>query len=160
VARRRDAVAEADGLLTKTRHCPNGAWRQAEHERTRGRMESVVTIWKAQLARDESQTSVSTALANALVAVKRFDEAVATLQRASTVWPRNVQLIKQLAEVYEQAGKPKEALAARERALLIDGADLPLRRAVERMKTGKELLDAYAISTEAALKAYEAAPGS
>ncbi|MBL8940655.1 MAG: hypothetical protein JNM69_39285 [Archangium sp.] len=160
VARRRDAVAEADGLLTKTKHCPNGAWRQAEHERTRGHMEAVVAIWKAQLARDESQTSVSTALANALVAVKRFDEAVATLQRASAVWPRNVQLIKQLADVYDQAGQPKEALSARERALLLDGADLPLRRAVERIKNGKELLDAYAISTEAALKAYEAAPGS
>ena len=160
VARRRDAVAEADALLTKTKHCPNGAWRQAEHERTRGRMESVVAIWKAQLARDESQTSVSTALANALVAVKQFDEAAATLQRALAVWPRNVQLLKQLADVFEKAGRSKEALATRERALLIDGADLPLRRAVERVKTGKELLDAYAISTEAALKAYEAAPGA
>ncbi|MDP1922973.1 MAG: hypothetical protein Q8L14_42405 [Myxococcales bacterium] len=160
VARRRDAVADADALLTKTKHCPNGTWRHAEHERTRGRMEAVVALWKKELLRDEGQTQVATSLASALVALDKPDEAVATLMRAAKVWPRNAQLQKQLGDVLEQAGKPKEALAAREKALELDGADLQLRRAVERTKTGRELLDAHAISTEAALKAYEAAPGS
>ncbi len=160
VARRRDAVADADGLLLKTKHCPNAAWRLAEHERTRGRMQAVADLWKKQLARDEGQTQVATSLASALVALDQAGEAVAVLQRVSKVWPRNAQLQKQLGDVLEQAGKPDEALAAREKALELDGADLQLRRAVERAKTGKELLDANAISTEAALKAYEAAPGS
>lgn len=160
VARRRDAVAQADALLRTMKHCPNGAWRQAEHERTRGRMEAVAAIWKAQLDRDESQSQVAASLASALVALDRIDEAVAALQRVSKVWPRNAQLKKQLGDVLEQGGKPAEALAAREQALAVDGADLSLRRAVERAKTGKELLEAHAISTEAALKAYEAAPGA
>ncbi|MBL8917574.1 MAG: hypothetical protein JNJ54_01825 [Myxococcaceae bacterium] len=160
LARRRDAIADADLLVSKTKHCPNAPWRQAEHERTRGRLDAVVGIWKAQLSRDESQLQVATALANTLVSLRRYDEAVATLERVAAVWPRNAQLVKQLADVLDQAGKQKEALAARERALALDGADLPLRRAVERAKTGRELLDAHAISTEAALKAYEAAPGS
>jgi cellulose synthase operon protein C len=160
VARRRDALTDADELLEKTKHCPNATWRHAEHERSRGRIEAVVGLWKKQLARDEGQPQVAASLASALVTHDRSDEAIATLNRVLKVWPRNVQLQKQLGDVLEQAGKPKEALAAREKALELDGADLQLRRAVERMKTGKELLDAHAITTEAALKAYEAAPGS
>lgn len=160
LARRRDAIADAEALVGKTKHCPNAPWRQAEHERTRGRLDAVVGIWKTQLSRDESQLQVATALATTLVSLRRYDEAVVTLERIAGVWPRNAQLVKQLADVLDQAGKPKEALAARERALALDGADLPLRRAVERAKSGREVLDAHAISTEAALKAYEAAPGS
>lgn len=159
VARRRDAVAESDALLERAKHCPNAAWRTAEHEKTRGRLEAVVTTWRAQLKRDDTQLQVAGSLASALTSLARFDEAVATLEGMAKTWPRNAQVLKQLADVHEQAGRPKEALAAREKALALDGADLPLRRAVERAKTGKELLEEWAISTEAALKAYEAAPG-
>lgn len=160
VARRREAVAEADALLAKSAHCPNGAWREADHQRTRGRMEAVASVWAAQLARDVGQTQVASALASALTSLGRYDEALLALERTAALWPRNPALLKQAADVLEQAGRAKEALAMRERVLVLDGADLPLRRAVERAKTGKELLAAYAISTEAALKAYEAAPGS
>lgn len=160
VARRRDAVADADALLAKTSHCANGAWRQAEHARVRGRMEQVVATWQTQLARDESQTQVAASLATALASLGRFDEAVKVLEKSAALWPRNAQVVKQLGDVHEQAGRAREALAARERALTLDAADLSLRRTVERAKTGKELLDAYAISTEAALKAYDAAPGN
>ncbi len=49
-----------------------------------------------------------------------------------------------------------EALAARERALTLDGSDLSLRRMVERARTGKEILAAFAIDGRAALKAFDA----
>jgi tetratricopeptide (TPR) repeat protein len=160
VARRRDAVAESDALLEQSKHCPNAPARKAEHDKTRGRLEAVLTTWRAQLARDGSQAQVASSLASALTSLGRFDEAVQVLEATAKTWPRNALVLKQLADVHEQAGRASEALAVRERALLLDGADLPLRRAVERAKTGKELLDAYAISTEAALKAYEAAPGA
>ncbi len=160
VARRRDAIADAEALLEKTKRCANATAREAEHLRSRGKLAEVVSLWKLQLGRDESQTSVATSLSNALVALRRFDEALAVLRASEKVWPRNAQLLKHEADVLEQAGKPAEALVARERALGFDGADLALRRSVERAKTGKELLDAYAISSAAALKAYEAAPGT
>ncbi|MDX2009276.1 MAG: tetratricopeptide repeat protein, partial [Myxococcaceae bacterium] len=160
VARRRDAVAEADALLDRARQCPNAPWRKAEHDKTRGKLEAVVATWRAQLARDDSQVQVASALASALTALSRFDEAASVLEAVAKAWPRSALLLKQLADVHEQAGRANEALAVRERALLLDGSDLPLRRAVERVKTGKELLESYAISTEAALKAYEAAPGA
>ncbi len=91
---------------------------------------------------------------------RRFDDAVALLTKLRAQWPRNAALPRALGDVHELAGRPKEALAAREAALRLDGADLQLRRAVEREKTGQELLEAWAISTEEALKSYEAAPGS
>lgn len=160
VARRRDAVAEGDALLGKTSHCTGALARSAEHLKARGDLEGAIAQWEALLARDEGMVSVATSLSSLYVAQKRFDDAVKLLSRLRTQWPRNAALPKTLGDVYELAGKSAEALAAREAALALDGADLPLRRALARVKTGKELLQDYAITTEEALKSYEAAPGS
>src|SRR5690606_41230488 len=63
-------------------------------------------------------------------------------------------LLERLADVHERAGDRDAALALREEVLRLNGGDLTLRRAVERARTGKELLEDHAISTEAALEAY------
>lgn len=160
LARRRDAVAEGDALLEKTAHCTGFLARAAEHLRSRGQLDGAIAQWEALLARDEGQVPVATSLIGLYLAQRRFDDAVALLQRLRVQWPRNAQLPKTLGDVLELAGRKDDARAAREAALALDGADLPLRRALEREKTGKELLAAYAISTEEALKSYEAAPGS
>jgi tetratricopeptide (TPR) repeat protein len=160
VARRRDAVAEADALLTRTAACPNGLARTAEHERTRGHLEAAEQASRALLARDGSQVSVATSLANLLVAQGHFEAAQEVLGRLTLTWPRNAALKKALADVAEHEGHRDEALRLRELALALDGSDLSLLRAVTRARTGKELLAEYAISTEEALKAYEAAPGN
>lgn len=160
LARRRDAIAEGDALLNKTTHCSGFLARSAEHLRSRGEIDGAIGQWEALLARDEGQVAVATSLAGLYVSQKRFDDAVKLLSRLRTQWPRNAQLPKTLGDVLDVAGRKDEALAAREAALALDGADLPLRRALERQKTGKELLEAWAISTEEALKSYEAAPGS
>ena len=160
LARRRDAVAESDALLDKTAHCAGFLARSAEHLRSHGALDGAIAQWEALLARDEGQVPVATSLAGLYVAQKRFDDAVKLLSRLRIQWPRNPQLPKALGDVYDVAGRLDEARVAREAALELDGADLPLRRALERKKTGKELLDAWAITTEEALKSYEAAPGS
>jgi len=160
LARRRDAVAESDALLEATAHCPGALSRAAEQLRQRGDLAGAAKAWEALLARDESQAQVAVALAQIYVAQKRHDEAIALLGRLRAQWPRNDRLARELADVFEAAGRAKDALAVREEVLLLDGDDLALRRSVERAKTGKELLEPWAISTEEALKAYEAAPGN
>lgn len=160
VARRRDAVAEGDALLAKTTHCSGALYRSGEHLRSRGELDGAIAQWEALLARDEGQVSIATSLSSLYVGQRRFDDAVKLLTRLRAQWPRNASIPKSLGDVFEMAGRHPEALAAREAALALDGADLPLRRALARAKTGKELLEAYAITTEEALKSYEAAPGS
>jgi hypothetical protein len=160
VARRRDAVAEADALLEETARCPGAAYRAAEHFRTRGDVARTRAALAAQLALDEGQVSSALALAQLLRGQRQYEDAVRQLDAQRRLWPRNTAVLKALADTLDEAGTPAEALAWREAALLVDGADLPLRRLVERAKTGRELLDEFAISTEEALKSYEAAPGS
>ncbi|MFT3713780.1 MAG: tetratricopeptide repeat protein [Archangium sp.] len=160
LARRRDAVKEADELLGKTAHCAGYLSRSAEHLRGRGEIGGAIAQYEAMLARDEGQVGVATVLAGLYTSQKRFDDATKLLQRLRAQWPRHPQLPKTLGDVLEVQGDAKGALAAREAALVLDGTDLVLRRAIERSKTGKELLEQWAISTEDALKSYEAAPGS
>lgn len=160
LARRRDAVADTDALLARAARCPDNRQRTVEHARARGDVEAARAAWLAQLALDETQVSVAVSFAGFLRDQGRFDEATAQLEAQRRLWPRNVQVLKALGDVFDAAGKTPEALAAREAALAIDGGDLQLRRLVARAKTGRELLDAEAISTEEALASYAAAPGS
>jgi len=160
VARRRDAIAESDALLERTAHCPGFLQRAVEHLRARGRTEEALARARELLALDESQAGTATTVAGLLAALRRYDESVAVLEGRLGLWPRSPQLLKALGDVEEQAGHPARALAARERALLVDGGDLALRRAVERAHTGKELLAEEAISTREALADYQASPGS
>jgi cellulose synthase operon protein C len=160
VARVRDAIASSDALLEQTRHCSGYRSRAAEHGRARGDLKAATAQWEAMLERDEGQVDVAVSLSGLYVAQRRFDDALSVLSKVRAQWPRNPLLAKTLGDVYDLAGRKSEALAAREAALALDGSDLPLRRALERQKTGKELLDDWAISTDDALKSYEAAPGS
>lgn len=160
IARRRDAVADAEAFLKASAHCNGALLRSADALRGKGDAKGAIAQWEEMLARDEGQVSIATTLSGLYVSERRYDDAVKLLQKLQTQWPRNAQLYEALGDVQELAGREKEAMAAREQALLLDGANLALRRAVERRKTGRELLDAYAISTEEALKSYEAAPGS
>lgn len=160
VARRRDAAAAANELLAASAQCPGTLSRRAEHLRAKGDVEGALAAQQALLARDEGQTSVAGTVANLLAGMRRHAEAEALLRHMAELWPRTASLKKQLGDVLQQAGKPAEALAAREQALALDGSDLALRRSVHRAKTGQELLEEYAITTQEALEAYDAAPGS
>ncbi|RKH12713.1 DUF3858 domain-containing protein [Corallococcus sp. CA047B] len=158
LAKRRDAVARTDELVKAQEGCPGADARLVEHLRTRGDMEATAKGYARLLAQDPDNLTNAAALSGIYVSLRRYDDAAKVLQAQAAVWPRNTELLKRLADVREYAGQREEALKLREQALKLDGSDLPLRRAVERAKTGKELLAAYAIDGKEALKAYEAAP--
>ncbi|WP_164007843.1 DUF3858 domain-containing protein [Pyxidicoccus trucidator] len=158
LARRRDAVERGDALVEAQRGCPGTAAREAEHARTRGDMETAAKLYAELLTRDPSSVSTGTSLANIYVSLRRYDDATAVLRELAKVWPRSAELVKRMADVREYAGQPAEALALREKALTLEGEDLSLRRAVERAKTGRELLQEFAIDGREAIRAYEAEP--
>jgi tetratricopeptide (TPR) repeat protein len=159
LARRRDAAAVMDQLMTEFTGCPGMLNRVAEHARQRGDTAGAAKAYAELLVMDPGNVSVGATLASLHVALRRYDEAAATLRELLTLWPRAAILYKRLADVREYAGDTKEALALREQALAIDGSDLSLRRAVERAKTGKELLQDYAIDGKTAIAEYEASRG-
>ncbi|NVJ00657.1 hypothetical protein HV824_21410 [Myxococcus sp. AM009] len=160
LARRRDAAARSDTLVASLEGCPGTVVRQAEHARARGDMETATKLYGELQARDPSSISLANTLAHLYVSKRRFDDATAVLQKLAAVWPRNAELVKRMADVREYAGQPAEALKLREKALAMAGDDLTLRRAEERAKTGRELLQAYAVDGREAIRAYEAEPVS
>ncbi|MFP2933803.1 DUF3858 domain-containing protein [Pyxidicoccus sp. 3LG] len=123
-------------------------------------METAAKLYAELLARDPSSVSTGTSLANVYVSLRRYDDAMAVLRELAKPWPRNADLVKRMADVREYAGQPAEALTLREKALTMEGDDLSLRRAVERAKTGKELLQEHAIDGREAIRVYEAEPMS
>ncbi|WP_257452600.1 DUF3857 domain-containing protein [Archangium lipolyticum] len=159
LARRRDAVSRADELVGALAGCPGAIARAAEHARMRGDMARTAELYQEQLTRNPGDVSTGVALANAYVALRRFDEAAATLRALSALWPRNPRPLEKLADTRELAGDAAGALALREQALALDGSNLSLRRTVVRAKTGQELLQAHAIDGRQAIKDYEASPG-
>jgi predicted Zn-dependent protease len=159
LARRRDATAVMDQLVSQFTGCPGALNRAAEHARQRGDTAAATKAYEELLLRDPGNLSFGATLANLYVSQRRYEEAATTLRELLKLWPRAAFLWKRLADVREYAGDAKEALALREQALAIDGNDLSLRRAVERVKTGKEVLQDYAIDGKEAIAAYEAAPG-
>jgi predicted Zn-dependent protease len=156
LARRRDAVERMDQLVADFAQCPGAQTRVAEHARQRGDVATAAKNYAELLTRDPGNVSTGITLANLYISLRRYDDAAATLKELQRLWPRAAFLYKRLADVREYAGAPAEALALREQALAIDGSDLALRRAVVRAKTGKEVLQDYAIDGKAAIKAFEA----
>lgn len=156
LARRRDATAAMEEIVSGFTGCHGARNRMAEHVRQRGDLAQASQVYEELLARDPGNVSLGATLASLYMSQRRYDEAGTTLRELMKLWPRAAFLYKRLADVREYAGDNKEALALREQALTIDGNDLSLRRTVERAKTGKELLQDYAIDGKAAIAAYEA----
>ncbi|MBM7118886.1 DUF3857 domain-containing protein [Archangium primigenium] len=156
LARRRDAVQRADELATAMENCPGALNRAADHARLRGDQARTEALYQEQLRRNPGDVSTALALAAAQVAQRRFPEATSTLQALSLLWPRNARVVEKWADVRELAGDKAGALALRERALLLDGSNLALRRAVTRETTGQEPLQAHAIDGREAIRDYEA----
>ncbi|WP_338870179.1 tetratricopeptide repeat protein [Myxococcus stipitatus] len=158
LARRRDAVERADALLEAQGDCPGVEARRADHARTRGDMEAAAREYAQLMAKDPTSVSVGTSLATLYVGLRRHDDALTVLRGLTVTWPRNTALLKHMADVREYAGQPAEALALREKALALEGEDLTLRRAVERAKTGKELLQEHAIDGREAMRRFNEQP--
>ncbi|MBM4379112.1 MAG: DUF3858 domain-containing protein, partial [Deltaproteobacteria bacterium] len=155
LARKREAAAQAEALGQGLAGCPGQLPRQVELLRTRGDLQGAISA-QAQLASGAADPAGALVLANLQVAARDWAGAEGTLRSVMALWPRMAQPWKRLGDVYELSGRREEALAAREEALLRDGSDLSLRRAVHHARTGKELLDEFAITAEEAFSRYAA----
>jgi cellulose synthase operon protein C len=156
VARRRDAVATTDGLLDSMATCPGEQLRRVTHWKLRGQLDRALADLRRLRSRQPGDISLGTQEADLLVSLQRTDEAAALLRGLTALRPRDPGLWKRLGDVLAIGKHDAQALAARERALTLDGSDLSLRRMVERARTGKEILAAFAIEGRAALKAFDA----
>jgi len=156
VARRRDAVATTDGLLDAISTCPGEQLRRVNHWKFRGQLDRALGEMRRLRERMAGDVGLGAQEADLLVALRRTDEAAALLRGLTVLRPRDTSLWKRLGDTLALGKHPAEALAARERALTLDGSDLSLRRTVERARTGKEILADFAIDGRKALKAFDA----
>ena len=156
VARRRDAVATTDSLLDPISTCPGEQLRRVTHWKTRGQNDRALTELRRLRGRQPGDVALGTLEADLLVALRRTDEATRVLQALTALRPRDPSLWKRLGDTLALGKHDAEALAAREQSLILDGSDLPLRRTLERARTGKEILAEFAIDGRKALKAFDA----
>ncbi len=156
LAARRRAVALEDARARTLAQCRDGLPRLAEHLRRHGDPAGAADALRPVVRWRPWAVEPSLALASALVAAETPAKAVEALEALRAIWPRSARIEKSLAEARELSGDAAGARAARERALLLDGSDLALRRALA-LEDGAEALDRFAEDATAAIRAYEAA---
>ncbi|WP_243338780.1 DUF3857 domain-containing protein, partial [Anaeromyxobacter soli] len=156
LAGRRRAVADEDARLRAIAQCRDGASRVAEHLRRRGDARGAAEALAPVSAARPWAIEPALSRAGALVGANDPAGAVEALRVVAELWPRSPRVAKKLADVTELAGDAAAARALRERALLLDGADLALRRALA-LQDGHEVLDGAAEDGKAAIRAYERA---
>lgn len=74
----------------------------------------------------------------AAIAEQRFADAEVLCREAIEMRHNHAQLYLNLAEVYQTAGRPQEAIQILERGLISAGRDFRIRRALERIGTRRE----------------------
>jgi hypothetical protein len=155
-AARRGAIAAMDDAVRALSACPGGRERLAEHLSRRGdlagALEALAPVVRAR------PSGIDAALSRAAARIAAGDPAgaAADLEALRAIWPRSARVLRRLADARELAGDRPAARALRERALLLDGADLRLRRALA-LEDGTEVLASEAQDGRAAIRAYEAA---
>ena len=155
-ATRREAVARQDELSAALAHCPGGVERLAAHRRRRGNLPGALELVDQLVQAAPARIEPRLTRARLLAAGGEPGQATAELETASRLWPRDARLHKALAEARDLAGDRAGARAARERALVLDGSDLALRRALA-LERGAEPLDELDEDGLAAIARYRAA---
>src|SRR5277367_2675679 len=74
----------------------------------------------------------------AAVAEQRFGDGESLCQEALGMRHNHAQLYLNLAEVYQRAGRPQEAIEVLEKGLVSAGRDFRIRRALEKIGTRRE----------------------
>jgi tetratricopeptide (TPR) repeat protein len=156
LASRRRAIALEDERVRARAECRDGRERLAEHLRRRGDAAGAAAALAPVVAARPWAVEPSIALAGAHVATGDLARAAGVLEALRAIWPRSARVEKRLADVRELLGDAAAARAARERALLADGADLALRRDLA-LEDGREVLDDWVEDAGSALRAYQAA---
>lgn len=155
----REAVAEQDAVARSSAKCRGGRERLSRNLEKRGEFLAALEVL-APLA-EARPSDLEAALLRAGLRAEAGDPGTAAseLDGVAALWPNSARLWKRIGSLREQAGDRAGARAARERALLVDGADLELRRALA-LEDGRELLDELREDGAAAIRAYEAAEGA
>ncbi|HVI96669.1 MAG TPA: hypothetical protein VM753_21795, partial [Anaeromyxobacter sp.] len=156
VAGKRGAVAEEDARMRILSSCRDGANRLAAHLVRRGDPRRAAAALAPLVEARPWSIDPALARADALVAAGDVGDAARAVEALRAIWPRSPRLAKRLADLRELGGDPAAARALRERALLLDGADLALRRALALDGPG-EVLDDLAEGGRAVLRAYREA---
>ncbi|MFO0584855.1 MAG: DUF3857 domain-containing protein [Anaeromyxobacter sp.] len=155
LAGRRRAISREDELAALRATCRGGRERLAHHLRQRGDPAGAERALRPTVEARPWDLEPGLARAAALVAGGDAKGAAAAVEALLAIWPRSARLWVKLGEYRQLAGDPQGGRAARERALVLDGADLALRRALAA-EDGKELLSDLAEDGDAALRAYAA----
>lgn len=74
----------------------------------------------------------------AAMAERRFGDAESLCQEALSMRHNHAQLYLNLAEVYQQSGRPSEAIETLEKGMVSAGRDFRIRRALEKLGTRRE----------------------
>ena len=156
LAARRRALALEAARARAFAECRDGRERLAGTLRRRGDPAGAAETLLPLVAARPWAVEPALALAGAWVAAEAPARAAAVLEALRAVWPRSPRIEKELADAKELAGDAAAARTARERALVLDGSDLPLRRALA-LEDGSEVLARFAEDAHAAIRAYEAA---
>jgi hypothetical protein len=159
LALKRDALARQDELVGALGRCPGGRERLVEHRRRRGDLAGALAVASEVAASAPARVGARLARASLLAASGDPRAAAEDLADLARTWPRDPRIEKGRAEYLDAAGDATGARTARERALLLDGGDLALRRALS-MEGGKEPLDDLSEDGARSIAAYRAAmPG-
>ena len=156
LAHRRQALPRIDEALAVLAHCRGGLGRRVNELRQRGDAVGAEEALETALAVRPWDVDLALSRAEALLAAEKPREAAERVAALAVLWPRSARVEAALASALELSGDRPGARAARERALLLDGADLSLRRALA-LEDGGEVLDDLSEDARAAIRAYEAA---
>ena len=156
LAVRRDALARQDDYVAALARCPGGAERVVDHRRRRGDLAGALAAAEEAVRAAPARLEARLARAALRAGSGRPLEAAADLEQLARLWPRDARVPKRCAEYLEAGGDAAGARAERERALLLDGGDLALRRALA-LEQGKEPLDELDEDGLRAVAAYRAA---
>lgn len=156
LAVRRQALSRIEETAQLLTRCRGGRERLAQQLRQRGDPAGALAALEPLAAARPWDVDLGVARAEALVAAGQPAAAARTVAALAELWPRSPRLRTSLASALELSGDRAGARAARERALLLDGGDLLLRRALA-LEDGREALDDLSEDARAAIRAYESA---
>ena len=157
LASRRQALSRAHDDLQLVASCRGGQERLARELARQGDARGAGAALGPYLRARPWDVDAALAYGETLIADGAPEAAARRLVTLSELWPRSARVALALASALELQGDRAGARAARERALLLDGADLDLRRALA-LEDGREVVDELALDAQAAIRAYERSP--
>jgi cellulose synthase operon protein C len=156
LALRQQALARVEESLALSSRCRGGREREARQRLRRGDAAGAGAALEPYLAARPWDIDAGLQRAEALVADGQARAAAGRIAGLAVLWPRSPRIQVALASALELSGDAAGARTARERALLLDGGDLDLRRALA-LEDGREVLDDLTWDARSAIRDYEAA---